>query len=268
MALTERLTALPTTGFDFDKRRWVLVKRLDPIESDDAVVIGGGRTGRSRKVLVTNASDAHSIFFHDKSALVVSSYRASIHNVPHRRRHSEEFLRFDGPVDHWHPNDLCEIDNEVWATLFSDPTEGPVWNEDPTGRGFLMNLTTGERIGSFTLPHSPTPTTEGIYVCDSGTSSVVLVDRAGRELRRQEVSGFTRGLLVEDKYVIVGVSTHRLAKKENSGATESRFHTLDRATLKEIGVVDVPSSEIYKVGKAAPWHLRRLRRLSNKFLAD
>jgi len=261
MALVERVTSLPSTGFDFVKRRWAVVKRLDPTESEDAVVLAGTRRKQTSEIRIQSAPDAHAVMIRGSSMFVVSSYRATVQQFNLRSKSLGGSHSFGGDVDQWHPNDLCEINGDVWASFFADPSQGASWKEDPAERGFLMNLHTGERLGKFTFLHSPTPRPEGIYVCDSGTSSLVLIDRQGVELRRRELSGFTRGLLVEDRYVVVGVSTHRLAAKASPGASESRLHVLDRATLKEIAVIDVPSTEIYQVGMASPWHVRQLRRL-------
>lgn len=260
-ALVEHLNQFPTTGIALTAKALALVKRLDPFESDDAEFVRIGRFGKTNTFKVSGASDAHDIHMHRDKVDIVSSYRNAVIGFSLRDRAvvSEHILDPKAELDHWHPNDLCEIDGDQWVSCFADPKEGLNWHDQRDGRGFLLNLRTRERIGRFTFPHSPMPCPEGIYVCDSGTSSVVLIDQRGAELKRKQLSGFTRGLLIEHEFVLVGTSTHRLQATTVDSETESRIYILRRSDLAEVGIVDIPATEIYSIRLASPWQIKRLR---------
>ncbi len=258
-----RLTDWPTTGMAVDRSSLSLVTRYDPTESADGEVLHIRRGRTMRRLKIMGATDAHDVISHQGRLSVVSSYRNAVITADSRRGNvmNEVFLGPTTNPDEWHPNDFCKIDGQTWVSCFADPRDGANWHQGHYGRGFLQHLKTGERVGRFNLPHSAVQTTEGIYLCDSGTSSVVLVDRQGNERRRRELSGFTRGLLVADQYVIVGVSAHRLASKSTQARSPSRVHVLRRSDLSELSVIDIPASEIYSLRLVSRWHLKKLRRI-------
>jgi hypothetical protein len=261
--LVSRVNNLPTTGIALSRKKISVVERRDPTQSDDGHVTKIPRYRQAKTLKVLGATDAHDLRSHGRDLCIVSSYRNKVlrFNPRSGKITGEQALDPLADFDHWHPNDLCEIEGDLWVSCFADPKEGRNWHDQRDGRGFLFNLTTGERLGRFTFPHSPTPRPEGIYVCDSGTSSIVVINRQGDELCRKELSGFTRGLLVEGDYVIVGVSTHRLQAKTTESKTSSRVHVLRRSDLVELSVIDIPATEIYSIRLVSAWQLRRLRRL-------
>ena len=108
--------------------------------------------------------------------------------------------------DSCHVNCITAAEGDLWATAFGwfDSFKG--WRGTrAVGAGVLWNLRTGEEITGFSHPHTPRRVGDEWFVCESLNESFVRRDRAGTELQRVELGGYTRGVAFVDDRVLVGV---------------------------------------------------------------
>ena len=145
--------------------------------------------------------------------------------------------------DSCHVNCITEAEGDLWATAFGwfDSFKG--WRGTrAVGAGVLWNLRTGEEITGFSHPHTPRRVGDEWFVCESLNESFVRRDRAGVELQRVEIGGYTRGVAFVDDRVFVGVS----ARREHPGS-DAHVAMLDCNSFKVLGRIPLPCSEIYEV---------------------
>jgi len=97
----------------------------------------------------------------------------------------------------------------VTALGTTDVRDG--WRADKPHGGCIIDIPSGEFITrGLSMPHSPRWHDGKLWVLESGTGGVVLVDRAtGRRETVAQLPGFTRGLALADPYAFVGLSKIR-----------------------------------------------------------
>lgn len=133
--------------------------------------------------------------------------------------------------DTFHVNSATVLDGELVVSAFG-PKQGPAWGAD----GYLLNLTTGERLASAAQPHSLLPWRDGVWFCESARGMVRSLD--GDEIK---VAGYTRGLApLADTTLLVGVSDSR-----NGG-------TSGTASLWEVDVARGKATHVTDVAHAGP----------------
>jgi len=97
----------------------------------------------------------------------------------------------------------------VTALGTTDVRDG--WRADKPHGGCIIDIPSGEFITrGLSMPHSPRWHDGKLWVLESGTGGVVLVDRAtGRPETVAQLPGFTRGLALAGPYAFVGLSKIR-----------------------------------------------------------
>src|SRR5688572_33274519 len=111
--------------------------------------------------------------------------------------------------DRCHLNGLAIVDGEprfVTALGATDLRDG--WRADKPHGGCILDVPSGEFVSrGLSMPHSPRWHDGQLWVLESGTGGLVLVDRAtGRRETIVQLPGFTRGLAVVGPYAFVGLS--------------------------------------------------------------
>jgi uncharacterized protein (TIGR03032 family) len=119
--------------------------------------------------------------------------------------------------DRCHLNGLALAPNErgalvprhVTALGATDAPGG--WRAGKAHGGVLLDVPSGEVvIGGLSMPHSPRLHDGRLWLLESGTGHLVLVDSAaGRRERVAELPGFARGLAFSGPYAFVGLSKIR-----------------------------------------------------------
>jgi uncharacterized protein (TIGR03032 family) len=114
--------------------------------------------------------------------------------------------------DRCHLNGLAIVDIEpryVSALGTTDQRDG--WRANKANGGCLMEVKSGEIFSrGLSMPHSPRWHDGKLWVLESGTGSLVLVDVAsGRRQKIAELPGFARGLAFSGPYAFIGLSKIR-----------------------------------------------------------
>src|SRR5947207_9982868 len=114
--------------------------------------------------------------------------------------------------DRCHLNGLAMVDGRpryVTALGESDTARG--WRANKPRGGCLIDVDSGAVLSrGLSMPHSPRWHDGRLWVLESGTGQLLLIDGAtGRRQRIAEVPGFGRGLAMAGPYAFIGLSKIR-----------------------------------------------------------
>ena len=150
------------------------------------------------------------------------------------------FITAVAAEDRCHLNGLTLVDGRpgyVTALGTTDTRDG--WRADKPHGGCILDVESGEFVTRrLSMPHSPRWHDGRLWVLESGTGSLALVDRAsGRRDTVAELPGFTRGMAIVGPYAFIGLSKIRPTSAMDGVPLAQR-----RSELKcGIGVVDLRS---------------------------
>jgi uncharacterized protein (TIGR03032 family) len=114
--------------------------------------------------------------------------------------------------DRCHLNGLAVVDGEPkYVTALGETDTPHGWRANKTQGGCLMEVSSGEIISrGLSMPHSPRWHDGQLWVLESGTGQLVLVDPAtGHRQTVAELPGFARGLALQGHYAFIGLSKIR-----------------------------------------------------------
>src|SRR5262245_17426540 len=114
--------------------------------------------------------------------------------------------------DRCHLNGLALVDGRPrYVTALGETDTANGWRADKPRGGCLMEVGSGAVLSrGLSMPHSPRWHDGRLWLLESGTGQLVLVDPAtGRRQRVAEVPGFARGLAFSGPYAFVGLSKIR-----------------------------------------------------------
>ncbi len=114
--------------------------------------------------------------------------------------------------DRCHLNGLAIRDNApAFVTALGDTNRARGWRENKRNGGILMKVPDGEIVArGLSMPHSPRWYAGHLWLLESGTGSLGIVDVAsGKYQPIVHLPGFTRGLDFFGKYAFVGLSQVR-----------------------------------------------------------
>jgi uncharacterized protein (TIGR03032 family) len=158
------------------------------------------------------------------------------------------FISSLAPEDRCHLNGLAVAPDErgvdvpryVTALAETDTPEG--WRPNKASSGCLIDVRTGRTLASgFAMPHSPRVHQDRVWLLDSGTGRVVVVEPAtGAVTPVVELPGYTRGLALHGSFAFVGLSRIR---------ETSTFGGLPIAERREqlrcgVGIVDLRTGRL------------------------
>ena len=116
------------------------------------------------------------------------------------------------PDDRCHLNGLGLRDGVPrYVTALGTADTAAGWRADKARGGVLIDVPSGETIvAGLSMPHSPRWHDGRLWVCESGTGTIGVVDEAaGKYEPVAELPGFTRGLDFAGRYAFVGLSQVR-----------------------------------------------------------
>ncbi len=114
--------------------------------------------------------------------------------------------------DRCHLNGLALREGRpAFVTALGETDAAGGWRADKPHGGIVMDIATGEFVTrGLSMPHSPRWHEGRLWVLESGTGGVVLVDSAtGRRETVVQLPGFTRGWAMVGPYAFVGLSKIR-----------------------------------------------------------
>jgi uncharacterized protein (TIGR03032 family) len=114
--------------------------------------------------------------------------------------------------DRCHLNGLAMVDGQPrYVTALGETDTANGWRADKPRGGCLVEVSSGEVISrGLSMPHSPRWHDGRLWLLESGTGQLVLVDPAtGRREHVAELPGFARGLAFCGPYAFVGLSKIR-----------------------------------------------------------
>lgn len=114
--------------------------------------------------------------------------------------------------DRCHLNGLMVVDGRPrYATALGESDVKDGWRKEKATGGCLIDVANNEVVArGLSMPHSPRWHDGKLWVLESGTGRLALVDRsAGTRLAVAEVPGFARGLAFAGRYAFVGLSKIR-----------------------------------------------------------
>ena len=122
------------------------------------------------------------------------------------------FISAIAAEDRCHLNGLALADGQpkyVTALGTTDVRDG--WRADKPHGGCIIDIPSGEFVTrGLSMPHSPRWHDGQLWVLESGTGSLALVDRAsGRRETVASLPGFTRGMAFAGSYAFIGLSKIR-----------------------------------------------------------
>jgi uncharacterized protein (TIGR03032 family) len=113
--------------------------------------------------------------------------------------------------DRCHLNGLCVADGEPrYATALGATDARDGWRAVKPWGGVLLDVPSGEVVaGGLCMPHSPRWHAGRLWVLESGTGELHVVDPAGRRAAVAGLPGFARGLAFAGRHAFVGLSKIR-----------------------------------------------------------
>jgi uncharacterized protein (TIGR03032 family) len=114
--------------------------------------------------------------------------------------------------DRCHLNGLALVDGRPkYVTVLGESDTAKGWRANKPRGGCLMELSSGAVISrGLSMPHSPRWHDDRLWLLESGTGQLLLVDPAtGRQQSVAELPGFARGLALSSPYAFVGLSKIR-----------------------------------------------------------
>lgn len=145
--------------------------------------------------------------------------------------------------DRCHLNGLAIVEGQAkYVTALGETNTVGGWRANKPQGGCLMEITNGEVISrGLSMPHSPRWHDGRLWLLESGTGQLVLVDLAtGRRQKVAEVPGFARGLALWGPYAFIGLSKIRATSAMDGVPLAER-----REQLKcGVAVVDLRSGQV------------------------
>jgi uncharacterized protein (TIGR03032 family) len=127
------------------------------------------------------------------------------------------FISALAPEDRCHLNGLALAAGERgrfvprYVTALSETDTPAGWRPNKATTGCLIDVPTGQTVArGFAMPHSPRVYQGRVWLLDSGTGRLVLVDPTTAAVQTvAELPGYTRGLALHDHFAFVGLSRIR-----------------------------------------------------------
>lgn len=116
------------------------------------------------------------------------------------------------PEDRCHLNGLAVVDGRPrYVTCLGTTDMAGAWREHKASGGVLLDVTTNEIVlDGLCMPHSPRWHDGRLWLLDSGTGRLLVVDPAARRSTAVcELPGYLRGLCFVGPYAVVGLSKIR-----------------------------------------------------------
>jgi uncharacterized protein (TIGR03032 family) len=149
------------------------------------------------------------------------------------------------PEDRCHLNGLGLVDGRPrWVTALGETNRAGGWRDHKKDGGVLIDLETEEIVTrGLSMPHSPRWYAGRLWVLESGTGSLGVVDTAARRYESiVALPGFTRGLDFAGNLAFVGLSQVRETAVFSGVPITQRLSEAERTC--GVWVVDIRTGEV------------------------
>ena len=169
-----------------------------------------------RRSHVTGDIAAHEIVWHNDQIVVVNTRFSCLSTLATdwsfvpiwKPRFVSEFAA----DDRCHLNGLClDAHGPKYVTALGETNLADSWRENKLSGGCVIDVPSGEIAArNLCMPHSPRIHRQRLWVLESGTGSLVIVDpMSGRSEGIVQLPGYLRGLALFDNIALIGLSKIR-----------------------------------------------------------
>lgn len=241
-----RLDRFDTTGLSVVGSR--LLRGIQPA----TVMVREGRESRFAGEFL-GIGDVHDVMFDEGFNYVVSTQENAIAKID-SDGHEVQRWTFPGEPDSWHINSLCRWNGRIVFSAFGSFRKHREYKGVSAGSGFVQDLHTGERlIEGLSQPHSLLAVGDNLLLANSEQKEIAEYSSSGQLLRKREFDGYTRGLLMTDECLFVGLSASRNIAQ--TGVPAATLVAVRRTDWQELGRVVLPVAEIYDIERIDSEHL-------------
>lgn len=191
----------------------------------------------------TSIAEPHDILIAGNKLLVVSAGANAIFEIQDDGQSTVHWAA-PGEENSWHLNCLAVVDGNLWACAFGRFEKHREWEQHKKdGSGVLIDVKTGALIvGGLNCPHSPRVVGDRLFICDSATRRLLVLDLVGKStIASPQFSGWTRGLAVAEDAIYVGES----ATRELPDVQHAAINVLNPVTLENVARISLPFREVY-----------------------
>jgi acetolactate synthase-1/2/3 large subunit len=212
--------------------------------SSDLLVYDEGGVRRFDRL--DGIEDPHDVLPRDGKVMITSPLENAVYAIAENGTHSIVW-KAAAPTDAWHLNCLIDIDGQLYASAFGRFEQHRAWSQTlqaPTG--VVVRLPVEQVVlEGLTQPHSPRRLDDAWIICNSALNELAAYDDCGILIKSRRLTGYTRGLAFDERYLYVGESSSR--RMSRTGTRESRLTILDRSDWSTVDSYEIEVAEIYDV---------------------
>jgi len=161
---------------------------------------------------LTKVKDAHSIMYENNRLHIVSTGNNTIYTYTIDKNNDLKYKKIlyqykNHTKDTIHINSIARYDDDYYFSAFGPKKDNL---NTKTDSGYIINIKNKvNEIKPIYHPHSVTFRNSDIYYCESKKSIIYKNNKKIINL----IPGYTRGLIVDDNYIICGTSTPRIKSR-------------------------------------------------------
>lgn len=186
-----------------------VARRIEPVGRHDACYL-------TRSSHFTGEIQAHELAWSGNELWLVNTAFSCLCTLDHRHsfvpRWRPPFISALEVGDRCHLNGMAMVDGmPAFVTAMAETDTPQGWRPNKATSGCLIEVPSGQTVArGFAMPHSPRVHGGRVWVLDSGTGRLVLVDPASGQVQTvTDLPGYTRGLALYDRFAFVGLSKIR-----------------------------------------------------------